>query len=68
MRAAILELFMRSHASRVVALAVTVIAASNPTRARAAGEDAKWPHGRWPQQEALYKQFDWAALKKMVNP
>ena len=22
----------------------------------------------WPQQEALYKQFDWAALKKMVNP
>ena len=22
----------------------------------------------WPQQEQLYKQFDWAALKKMVNP
>ena len=21
----------------------------------------------WPQQEALYKQFDWAALKKMVG-
>jgi hypothetical protein len=21
-----------------------------------------------PQQEQLYKQFDWAALKKMVNP
>jgi hypothetical protein len=22
----------------------------------------------WPQQEQLYKQFDWAAIKKMVNP
>jgi hypothetical protein len=22
----------------------------------------------WPQQEALYKQFDWAAIKKMVSP
>lgn len=22
----------------------------------------------WPQQEQLYKQFDWAALRKMVNP
>jgi len=22
----------------------------------------------WPQQEALYRQFDWAALKRIVNP
>lgn len=22
----------------------------------------------WPQQEQLYKRFDWAAIRKMVNP